>query len=289
MEKNHYKIHRDLLDIVRGYSELVFAEEVFYFKHFSVEQSLEHESLVEVDIEKSKKSGIKTKEEILESAKTTGAWSDASEEVLKSKKWILNKSLTALSKIQDDNQRKIFNKQIENQREDLRSLEAKRTKLLAYSAENLAESKKINRLIEAALFSDLDFENPVNEEYRLLLSPLLFSRYASLMERNNLLMISYHGGFFDMFATQYRSPIALFDRNFAELTVFQKNLLSISTSLFNKFKNTSIPDEIAGDPIKIMDYEEKEHKEKSVSHGVDDLRAKTKARGGKLKAEDFLS
>ena len=116
MEKNHYKIHRDLLDIVRGYSELVFAEEVFYFKHFSVEQSLEHEALVEVDIEKSKKSGIKTKEEILELSKATGAWSDASEEELKSKKWILNKSLTALSKIQDDNQRKIFNKQIENQR-----------------------------------------------------------------------------------------------------------------------------------------------------------------------------
>lgn len=54
-------------------------------------------------------------------------------------------------------------------------------------------------------------------------------------------------------------------------------------------KNTRIPDEIADDPVKILDYEEKEEGDSKVSHGVDDLKLKMKARGGKLKAEDFLS
>ena len=59
--------------------------------------------------------------------------------------------------------------------------------------------------------------------------------------------------------------------------------------MLNKLRNVKIPDEISDDPIKIFNYEEKEESEGKVSHGVDDLKMKSKARGGKLKAEDFLS
>jgi hypothetical protein len=55
-------------------------------------------------------------------------------------------------------------------------------------------------------------------------------------------------------------------------------------------KNTQIPDEIYGDPVKMFNYEEKKAEgEKRVSHGSDDLKKKMKARGGELKPEDFLS
>jgi hypothetical protein len=54
-------------------------------------------------------------------------------------------------------------------------------------------------------------------------------------------------------------------------------------------KNVKIPDNISGDPVKIMDYVEKEETEAKVSHGVEDLRRKAQVRDGKLKAEDFLS
>ena len=55
-------------------------------------------------------------------------------------------------------------------------------------------------------------------------------------------------------------------------------------------KNTKIPDEIYGDPVKMFNYEEKpEEEDKGISHGADDLRRKIKARGGELKPEDFLS
>jgi hypothetical protein len=66
-------------------------------------------------------------------------------------------------------------------------------------------------------------------------------------------------------------------------------LLIVSSGLLSKMRNVRIPDEIAGDPIKIYEYEEKQDGEKTVSHGIDDLKAKSKVRGGKLKPEDFLS
>ena len=77
--------------------------------------------------------------------------------------------------------------------------------------------------------------------------------------------------------------------NLDELTICLKQGNSLSSSLLNKMKNTKIPDEIYGDPVKMLEYEEKEEKDSKVSHGVGDLKAKMAMRGGKLKAEDFLS
>ena len=55
-------------------------------------------------------------------------------------------------------------------------------------------------------------------------------------------------------------------------------------------KNVSIPDSIADDPIKIMDYvEPKNGEQPKVTHGLDDLKAKMKSRGGELKPEDLLT
>jgi hypothetical protein len=78
-------------------------------------------------------------------------------------------------------------------------------------------------------------------------------------------------------------------KNFEDITNFQKYLVVVSHGLFNKIKNTKIPEEIYGDPVRMMNYEEKEEVDSKVSHGLDDLRQKSQARGGKLKAEDFLS
>jgi len=289
LEKNHYQSHKDLLEIIRGYSKLDFLEKTYYFRHFTVEEMLEVEVFMERDIASSVKSGIETQDKLLEAAVKSGAWSEEKEGKIKSLKWMIKKSTAALNKMQDVNQRKVFNEQIEEQRKDLKVLTTKKNKLIAYSAEALAETKKVSKLLDLALFRDLDFTEALEEKERLSLAPILFRRYAEMGTRENILTVSYEAGFFDMFVAQHRNPIALFNTSFREITIFQKNLLCISSGLLTKMKNTTIPDEIAGDPIKIMDYEEKEETQANVSHGIDDLKAKTKVRGGKLKAEDFLS
>ncbi len=59
--------------------------------------------------------------------------------------------------------------------------------------------------------------------------------------------------------------------------------------MYNKIKNVQIPNEIAGDPVKIYDYEESKDKEEGKTEGIDDIKMRMKARGGQLKAEDLLS
>ena len=118
---------------------------------------------------------------------------------------------------------------------------------------------------------------------------ILFSRYQKLNNRDTILNASYIGGFFEVFAAQGGNSVQLIGKTFCEMTSLQKNLIVLTNALLNKIKNTQIPDEIAGDPVRIMDYEEREEGEGKTSHGVEDLKTKMKARGGKLKAEDFLS
>jgi hypothetical protein len=289
MKKDSHQIHNDLLDVIRGYSKLILFKNTYYFKHFSLADSLEVESFMKSDIDSSVRSGIKKRSELLEKAIKIGAWSEKEEEKTKSLEWTIKRSTAALNKITDLKQREMFNSQIEDQRKELKSMSEKRSGLLKYSAESLAESKRINRLIEYSLYKDCDFKTPISKEDRLFAAPALFKRYSELGDRDNILMYAFHGGFLDIFATQRNNPIALFGCILSELTIFQRSLLIVTNSLLNKLRNVKIPDEISDDPIKIFNYEEKEESEGKVSHGVDDLKMKSKARGGKLKAEDFLS
>jgi len=289
MRKNHYQIHRDLLDIIRGCSELEVGDKVYYFKHFSIEEFLLLEALGMKDLSSSKKAGIRNKEDLLRSAIKSGGWSEEKNEKIKSLKWMIKKSMSSLTKMQDKNQRKIFRDQIESQEKELAQLEAEKNELFKYSAESLAETKKIGRMIKERCFLDIGCKKAVPKKLHSVLAPFLFERYLSLNNRDNLLEVSYFGGFFDIFTVQNKNPLALFGDSIKDLTVFQKNLLILSHSLFIKMKNMTIPDEIVGDPLKIYEYEEKEETTANVSHGVDDLREKRRARGGELKAEDFLT
>lgn len=281
--------YRHLLEILNGYSILELNEKSYYFKHFSMLDTLTVEGRKEKDIEASVKTGIKKEKELLKRACETKAWSKKEEEKIKSLEWTIRQSTSSLNKIQDPKQREIFNGQIDNQREDLKKLSTKRSSICSYSAEHLAEAKKIKRMAKMSLFKDAEFKEPVEDDERTILTGLLFSNYANLNSKDTLLRASWFGGFFDLFCAQNGSCIELLGCSAKEITVIQKGLLVVSNSLLNKLKNTKIPDEIYGDPVRMFEYEEKEEKESKTTHGVDDLRQKMRARDGKLKAEDFLS
>lgn len=289
MKSEHELDYARLLEILNGYSILELNNTSYYFKHFSLLQTLEVEGLKSQDIKNSVKTGIKTEDALIERGYQTGAWSKKEEEKIKSLEWMIKKSTSSLSKIEDPKQREIFNSQIDKQREELKSLAKKRSSIVSYSAEHLAEAKKIKRMTKMSLFKDSEFLEPVDDDERTLLTGILFSNYSQLNSRNNLLKASWNAGFFDLFCAQNGSCINLLGCSAKDITIIQKGLLVVSNSLLNKLKNTKIPDEIYGDPVKMFEYEEKEERETKTSHGVEDLRQKMRARDGKLKAEDFLS
>ena len=72
-QKNRYNI--DLLDIVRGYSVLNCSYGQFYFKHHPLIRVLELDHLEQIDIENSKKRGIKSEQQLIDHAIKIGSWS----------------------------------------------------------------------------------------------------------------------------------------------------------------------------------------------------------------------
>jgi len=288
-KKENKKIYSALLlDIVRGHSVLEYSNRFYYFKHFKVVDFLEFDHLQEQDIKKSISSGIKSEKDLVDSSIKVGSWSVAEEESLKSQEWMLKKSITAFGKITDLAQKKVFESQIESQKKKLNKLKTKRAKITSYSAEHLAELKKVKRMTQRSVFLDPNFTEAYDAQEETILATLLFAKVNELGSRETLLRCSYFCGFFDLFAAS-GGPSTLINQSFLEITDLQKNLIVLTHALLNKIKNTSIPDEIASDPIRIMDYEEKDDAAAKVSHGTDDLKLKMNARGGKLKAEDFLS
>ena len=278
-----------LLDISRGFSVLNLKDKNYYFRHFTIGEMLEFDEFQKIEFRRAVKTGIQTEKELIESAIGMGSWSQEKEEKIKSLKWMINRSTKALEKMSDMNQRRSFSGQIDKDREELDKLEENRNKICSYSAEHLSEQKKFDQMIGLALFCDKEFKNPIKQDEKAKLAPLVFLRFGELSNKNNLLLAIYKSYFFDVFSAQSHNPLELFKATFLTLTVFQKNLLAYANALLNKMKNVRIPDEISGDPIKIFHYEEPKDTERKVSHGLDDLKQKMEMRGGELKAEDLLT
>ena len=287
--KNHESYSSDLLEMLQGYSVIAYSNHNYYFKHFTILEVLKLEFDEQTDISSSIKNGIKTKDQLVKSAINLGSWSVEKEEKIKSSIWMLKKSEASLAKIEDPTQRKIFNSQIESQRKDLEEIEDQKAKIISYSAEHLAQVKKIKKMVDGSVFKDKNFSKPIDKIEKTAITAILFSKFNHLNSRDTCLNASYHAGFFDFFAAQSNNPLSIFGVTYDKLTCFQKNLIIYSSALLNKIKNVNIPHEIAGDPIKVFEYEEKPHNDGKTSHGVDDLKTKMAMRGGKLKAEDFLS
>ena len=278
-----------LLDISRGFSILNLRGTSYYFRHFTLGEMLEFDEFQQIEFKKAVKTGIQTEEELIESAINIGSWSQEKEEKIKSLKWTIDRSTKALEKMSDINQRRAFSGQIDQNRKELDKVNGDRAKICSYSAEHLSEQKRFDRMVTSALFYDEEFKNPIKTDERIELAPLVFLRFGELSNKKNLLLAIYQSYFFDVFTAQSRNPLKLFEATFLTLTLFQKCLLSYANALLSKMKNVRIPDEIAGDPIKIFDYEEPKDREKKVSHGLDDLKQKMEMRGGELKAEDLLT
>lgn len=279
-----------LLDIIRGYSVFHINDKEYYFKHFSIEEMLRFDEFEKIEVEKAKRSGIQTEEELIESAIEIDSWSIKQEEAIKALKWTIDHSTKALSKMSDEGQKRLFSKQIERDREKLEEIEGKRRKICGYSAEALGGQKRFSKMASSSLFCDIQFTKKIKEKEIESASPLIFSKFAELSKRDTLLDAIYRTYFFDVFILQSKNPLSLFKADFLTLTIFQKNLLSLARGLLNKMKNTKIPDQILGDPIKMFDYEEpKDDEGAKVTHGVDDLKKKMRQRGGELKPEDLLT
>tara|TARA_R110001632_G_scaffold122720_10_gene235440 strand:+ start:3153 stop:4022 length:870 start_codon:yes stop_codon:yes gene_type:complete len=278
-----------LLDVYRGYSVFEFENQKFYVKHFSVMDMLESEEFYEESIKRAIKTGIKTEKQLLASANKSKVWTTKDEDKRSSLKWMIGKSETALEKITDNNQRNAFYKQIITQQKELEEVDEKRNSVVSYSAESLSERKKTAEMLKDNIFLDKGLSVKAEDPISPFLSGMVLSKISQMSSRSNVIKMVYSSNFFDVFVVQYRNPIAMFGGTASEMSIFQKSLLSYGHALLQKMKNTTFPDSVFGNPVKMFDYKESTKVEGKKSEGISDIKEKMAKNGGKLKAEDLLT
>ena len=277
-----------LLEISRGYSVFEINEQTYFFRHFSIEEMLTLDEFERDEAKRAEKMGLKSEGELLKNAMKYGAWTQKEEDKIKSLDWTINNSYKILEKFSDPVTRRSFENQIKDQEDELKILKNKKSKISSYSAEALAQQKKLSKMILNSLFYDKEFTKIVKNKDVEVLGALVFSKFSELANKENVLKGCYLTYFFEVFMAT-SNCLDLFKTDFMNLTIFQKGLSSYSRALMNKIQNTSIPEKIYGDPVKMFDYKEPKNEEKeNTSHGLDDLKRRMSSRGGELKAEDFL-
>lgn len=278
-----------LLEILRGYSKITYKNEIYYFRHFRIYESLE---LAEFELDafnSAIKRGIKSEEQLIELAIKRGIWTEQEESSIKSLKWMITKSEKAGTKITDNIARKAFDNSVQQQRDELNELESRRASLIAHSAERLAERKRLYKEASQNIFKDAEMKEVLHQDDIFEVFPLISEKINELGDLDILLHAAYSPSFFDTYCLMYRQPHEIFKADIFNMTIWQKRLLFYSSVLLNKLKNYDVPDDIREDAVKLYSFSPKKETsgDNQVTHGVADLRQKMAEKGGKLTAEDF--
>lgn len=278
-----------LLDILNGYSKIKYDNKSFYFKHFLIFEELKL-SQFEIDsFDSAIRNGIKSENDLLGNAIKRGFWSEEEDSSIKNLKWLIENSEKAISKVSDHAIKKSMMNSLDKDKEKLSELEGRKLSIVKHSAENLASRKKQSKTLQDNIYVDEDLTEHVDKDYLFYLIPVISDKIQEINNKSNMLKMAYSQFFFETFALMYRNPLQIINKDLYSMSIWQKNLLSYASSLFNKVRNLDMPDDVREDALKVYNFTPKEEdpsKEK-VTHGVSDLREKMSQKGGKLTAEDF--
>jgi len=291
MNKKDSKISLLLLDILRGYSKFQHKSKTYYLKHSTVFNSLELEEYESECLDSALKKGIKSEKQLIEMAIKRKSWSSLEEDKIKNLKWVIEKSESAASKIADNMARKSFEDSVLNQKKELHELESRRHSLIAHSAESFAARKRNYKELSSNLFEDLEMKKEICQDDIFLIMGSINEKLEEINNYDNMINMSYHYLFFDVYCLMYRQPNEMIDKTIYDITNWQKTLLSCASVLLSKLKNYDVPNHVSEDAIKLYKYSPKDNDtnnpENKVTHGVADLREKMAQKQGKLTAEDF--
>lgn len=288
MKDIHYLL---LAEIIDGYSVLSLDKGVnFYFKHPIVKDVLK-ESLQKRDLEKqAERIGLKSKEELLSVAYTSGKWSKENDETIQGLEFSIKSKNKILNKIEDIHIKKTVLQQIEDDSKELKKLLNEKSKLILASKEAFVEKKLISVLYSGRLFHDKSFLEPLDEQELDKAFRAYIEKFLELNDRDNLLRVAFCNDFFDYFII-YEDISNIFNKPALELTIFQKNILVYGNILISKLKNCSnMPSDVKTNPIKIYEWSENNSK-KSVDTEDFNIREKVKRAGGleNMKPEDKIT
>jgi hypothetical protein len=261
------KFYVDLVgQIMDGFSEFQWGGRSLYIKHHKLKEQAKIPRFFESYKEDAIRRGIPTEEDAIKEAVERGDWSDKDEEfVLKTEARV-----KALSKAAEQmvipSQKEAQMKIVEGEVKKLKEKKEERSCLLEFSAENISYEKTNNRFMEEIIFKDkeltellLEGEDCSTQDFFSIRVKQagVYNRYKDDNISKAVLM-----DFFSPFLPFSESPMDLFGKPAAHLTVFQLKLITYSRLFFNIFKNyQDIPNMIRYDPEAILRFVESKSKD----------------------------
>lgn len=252
-------------EIFDGYTDVTFKGKTVYIKHFSIrDQRYIHRFYNKYkSIAESK--GIPSEEEMLDSLREDGLWSDDDERKIID----LEQELDGLESTKKNSflpsQKKQIQNTINDKQKELHFLFNKKAELVGKTSERYGSQRSNEEFIRYLIyadqkcrnhfFTDEQFANLSEDEVEFFVKENdLISRRLSESNIQRAVLRD----FFNMYMSQAEDVSAFYGKPIIELSVYQLKLAIYARIFFNIFQyNEDIPERIKKDPDAIFDFVER--------------------------------
>lgn len=301
-------------DIFNGYSTFEYEGDKIILRHQSLRDQHEVYKLRERFYQSAIDRGIDTTEEILSELNDNGTWTTEKEEEIS----LLEVKIQNLVKTKDrmnmPSQQKEVQKSIDKLNTELSTLKQERNSLIYCSAEEVADRRVEEKIMQSVLFADANFTKPFYSEEDLEYTNLLTLKihyhiaHQKFSDENIQKMVLQP--FFTLFIRQCTDGPKFYGKPATDLTINQLKVLYFGQTFLNIFENVpDIPEHIRQDPEALLSFAKSKNDPKNAGINKDaaasmvfgskedtekvagapkSLSQILKEKGGKLSMEDMI-
>ena len=258
--RNYRKIFKE---ISQGFSSYFVGEKSRYIKHQSFYDLVDFDDVYEMHLERAKKKGLPTEDDIFEDLKKDEIWTEKDDAEIEKQSFYVESLLKNKKNIYLKSALEQINKQIKEAQEKLSSLKSKKESFISNSADKYALNRANDFYIVNSFYKDKGLKNKLYSDKEF--------EYASTAEVSNL--VSTYNEFHETFSEKnikhlaiqdfYKSYYSFIDNLYdffgkpvVELTNYQLNLV-LYTKIFKNILDQyseDIPDRIKNDPDGLLDF-----------------------------------
>lgn len=270
-----------LNDVINGYSQFEYNRSLFFIKHLDIKIYSLLDNIYLNIYDSCVQNGIKNQEEKIQELINSGFWSLREEEEIKKIKLYLQGLNQSKSKQILVSQKRLIQKQIDEQERKLSYLLHNKYELLGLTAEYLADKEKNKFTLVKTIYKDEECVNPVFDEEYIddeLLSGL-YSPYNKVMDNftdRTFKCLALSDLFLMPFSLCENSVYNFFGKPAAKLTLYQNKLFQYGKKYLSIIEHesfSSIPIEVKEDPDKLIDWFEAKNSAKETLQKIDDKKS----------------
>ena len=253
------KLFDNLKDINNGFTR--FNE--LYIKHFNFRDEIDLKNHYDAQLEDLTE--IPLEEQQLELLMDKGIWKKKQEGDLNLKRVRLKAAETTLPNLLIDSQKRPIEEQIKKLKEEVLELELEKSEYMGITREAIANTNSYEYILYLSVFNDSDFKEPTfpNKEKDLddvnpdelveIQTAVVLTRQICSLDTCKKVACSYYVQSMINCLPEDHEYL-LFDRPVHAFTVPQINLVQYCSTFRKIFSRYTVPDDIADDPDKILEF-----------------------------------